>query len=292
MVVKVRIPGDPHIYFIYVPSEKVVAHVSGLDPLRDGTLIEAAIRVALVGLSTGIGTGVFADARTPFFATVHKAVWLNVPAATHPIRRTVEITMCPVLTGIEYRYIRRYVTIGDDDEGEWELKEEEYLNPFYGVEEYDDSEPLVLLKPAGYAVNENGRLYVLVLYRIENKELNRSDDVMELGVKAIAVGYVPAVISFSAVCEGEMHHRCGLDIDGSTLWSRRFTINVYEELFEEGHAKEEEHVLALLKHGNGFVLKYALNRKEKSMYEGRSFNEKALSKAFEYYVYVVPTTTI
>jgi len=281
--VKVRIPGDPHIYFIYVPSEKAAVHISGLDPLRDRVSIETAVRTTLAGIAAIEG-----DKIVPLFAAVYKAVWINVPAAAHPfVRRTVEITMCPALTGIDYYYSRYYDTSGkenEDDEEKWELKEEEDLNPFYEIERYtDDGEPLVLAKPV--AEVEKGWLYALVLYRIENREIYRGDDVMELKVKATAVGYVPAIVSFRTVCEEKDEMGCEIDSDGA-LWSRRFVIDVYERYFEEERTKREKHVIAFLKHGNEFVLKHGLSYEEKSRYEGRTFDEKALSRIVEYYAYV------
>jgi len=286
MYVRARIPGEPHVHFVYVPSQNMAVHVSGLDPLKDGTMIENAIKVALAGLATIEGGKI-----APFFAIVYKAVWLNIPAAAYPfVRRSIELSMCPALTGINYRYRRYYVTSGEeneDDEEKWELKEEEDLNPLYDVEKYaDDGEPLVLAKPIVEV--EKGWLYALVLYNVESRELNRDNNALELKVKATAVGYIPIIVSSRTVCEekDEMHHRCDLDPNGA-LWSRRFTIDVYEQLFEEERIKEEKHVLAFLKHGSGYMLKHGLNYEEKSKYEGRTFSEKALSKIVEYYAYVL-----
>jgi len=227
----IKFPGNPHVRLIYVPSQYLAVHLSGLQPLhKDKELIEKALWSALVGeFVTNYG---YDRVPIPCFAYVDKrGVFVNVTDAMKPISQDVDLTLCPKLYGYRYYYRLYYEKVRMDDHDDFEERVEEEYAPFYVNEDNGSSNEnyMVLVKIAK-------KLRVAVLYKIQQLQLQNS----MLRVKGTAIGYVPfKIIHANEVCseDSQIKRSCYLDqyLDGTGLglWSIFYEIEEKEVALDE-----------------------------------------------------------
>jgi len=246
----VKLPGHPHVHFIYVPSQDLVVHRDGLQPLVDRKLIEIALRLALVGdYVVNYRYSNIRMASVPYFVYVNdRGIFVNVADALKPVSQNIEVSLCPELYGYRYYYRLYYEKVRRDDHDDFERRIEREYVPFYVPEDSGSSEDsyMVLVKMV--------RPLVAILYKIQDLQGTST-----LHIRATALGYVPfRITSIDEVCseDGQLKRSCylGSYLEGKVLWSISYEVEEKEVKWRDyygtdlyGHESKASHVFAFSK---------------------------------------------